>query len=289
VLADPATGGTAEREGEQVHLTRKIGLVLGPVVAAAGIGALALAAGGSAALASGQPVCTSAASCVTGDPVLASVNVPSSTEATLSGMAMSFGNVLPGNTGTGTETYQVGTNDDNGAQVTATWDDSEIVEQDTNGLVAPVPAGSSTDQGFSTVCQYLGNPTSPGVGGNYNLGMVDLNTIGCTPNGDSAGQAANYIPWSALSVVPAAGANGTPMTFAYDATGGVDPVNNNTSVISNNQSGAASDGGSNIATVANFDAPLPITSYTDTYSLAVPANQTAGIYAGDLWYQVISN
>jgi hypothetical protein len=42
---------------------------------------------------------------VTGDAVLASVDIQSATAATLSGSSMSFGTVLPGNTVTGTETY----------------------------------------------------------------------------------------------------------------------------------------------------------------------------------------
>lgn len=212
------TGVTEEREGEQAHLTRKIGLVVGPLIGAAGIGVLALAAGGSAALAdSPATVCSNPTSCVTGDPVLASVTVQSATAATLSGTAMSFGTLLPGNTATGTETYSVGTNDASGAYVTATWDDSLISATQVGSLVS-VPA----NEGQNTTGFVQDEMLTPS-GTYYDQGMVNLSTLSC--NGQSGlCQQDTDIPWSALSVTPAAGAGGTAATFAYDATGGVDPA-----------------------------------------------------------------
>lgn len=249
---------------------------------------IALASGGTA-LADGSPAttCTSPTSCVTGDPVLASVDIQSATAATLSGTAMTFGStsgVLPGNTVTGTETYSVGTNDAAGAYVTATWDDSEIVAKYTSGLV---PATTQNNAGFTSTCGALGSG-SAGSGANYDQGMVNLNTIGCSQGG-AFGAVNSYIPWSAISVTPASGAGGTAATFAYSSTGGVDPVETGGTITNNWTETAGQGGGSTIATVASFSGPVTTESLTDTYALDVPSSQEAGIYAADLWYQVVSN
>jgi hypothetical protein len=219
---------------------------------------------------------------VTGDPVLASVDVQSSTAATLTGTSMSFGTLLPGNTATGTETYSVGTNDAAGANVTATWDDSMITGNEVSSLVTvPADLGSNTT-GFTQ--DELLTPS----GSFYDQGMVNLSTLRCQGAAGICTQDTD-IPWSQLSVTPDPSANGTATTFAYDATGGIDPVS--TGGFSNNNPGqtAGQGGGSTVATVASFAAPLAATSFTDTYSLNVGAGQEAGIYASDLWYQVISN
>jgi hypothetical protein len=264
---------------------RRVGLIAGPLVGAAGIGVILLASGGAALASAPATVCSNPTSCVTGDPVLASVDVQSSTSATLTGSAMSFGTLLPGNTATGTETYQVGTNDAAGAEVTATWDDSMITGNEVDGLVTLVPTGQ-TSTGFEM--NELLNPT----GAYYDQGMVNLSTLHCNTNSNTCNQDTD-IPWSALSVAPAAGAGGTAATFAYSTTGGLDPVptpSQSQGYDSNNESGnAGQGGGSTTATVASFTGPVTTESLTDTYSLNVPSSQEAGIYAADLWYQVLSN
>lgn len=269
-----------------MHLTRKIGLVMGPLIGAAGLGVLALAAGGSAALASAPvTVCSNPTSCVTGDPVLASVNVQSATAATLTGSAMSFGNTLPGNTVTGTESYSLGTNDAAGAYVTATWDDSMITANNVGSLVT-LGSGAGVTTGFNAA-----NLLTP-AGGLYDHGMVNLSSLRCNQNQNMCTQDTD-IPWSALSVTPDPNGNGTAATFAYDATGGVDPLatpQQSQDYENNNINGPAGQGGgSTVDTVASFTAPVPTTNLTDTYTLVVPGSQEAGIYAADLWYQVISN
>lgn len=122
--------------------------------------------------------------------------------------------------------------------------------------------------------------------------MVNLSTLRCNGSSGFCTQDTD-IPWSAISVTPAAGAGGTAATFAYSATGRVDPTlaQEGTGGFTDNNQGTTPGvgGGSTVATVASFTAPLATTSYTDTYSLAVPASQEAGIYAADLWYQLISN
>ncbi|MGB6457627.1 MAG: hypothetical protein WBH47_24405 [Streptosporangiaceae bacterium] len=127
-------------------------LIIGSFIGMAGMTAILAGAGtGIASASTPATVCSNPTSCVSGDPVLASVDVQSATAATLSGSAMSFGTILPGNTTTGTESYTIGSNDAAGAYVTATWDDSEIVAS---------AVGQSPGAGLVNVPTISGNPAN---------------------------------------------------------------------------------------------------------------------------------
>jgi hypothetical protein len=271
-----------------VKLTRKIGLVMGPVIGAAGIGVLALAAGGGAALAASGPgtVCTGAisASCTFGSPVLSSVTVPSSTSLTVGSTSMSFGNVLPGNTGTGSVTYTLSDNDGNGVNVDAAWDDS-MITGNTVGSIITVPAntGGGPSTGFQTGELLKTSDT------HYDQGLTDLTSLACTSSGTSGSctQGAD-IPWSDVSVA-AGDLGGFTGAFAYNATGGLDPTQAEVggSNTDNNTTSLGAGGGAGLQQEGSFG-PVSSKNETDTYTLTVPGAQAAGVYAADLWYIAVS-